>query len=116
MPPRALRVKVLRDYRHESGPPWAVPGLPCLASGLSASGAQVFSPACALGPHFSLGHGFGAATWPMGVWHKPSVGSKLVAHIQCERLRHALLCTRHGGNLLSDRVVLNDRSARYRYT
>jgi hypothetical protein len=138
MPLSVPRVKVLRYYRYEPKPPWAGPGPPrmssrplwagpepprmssrplwaglgppCLAFKPPAGRAQVFRPACALGPHSPLGQGSGAATWPMGTWHKPSTGSKLTARIQTSDC--GVSCCAQGiGRLLSGRAGLIDRSS-----
>ena len=176
--PRDLRMKVLMDYYHVSGPPRVGPRPPCMRSNphvwvlvlhvsrpspmggsLTSSYVvrtpmmaprpprvpyepswrvldlhvcrsnphrwvpdllsyiqtptgmtQVFRPACALGPHSPLGQGSGAATWPMGTWHKPSTGSKLTARIQTSDC--GVSCCAQGiGRLLSGRAGLIDRSS-----
>jgi hypothetical protein len=104
-----------------SGPLWTGPRPPrvptepptCLTSGPLAREAQVFEPTYALGPYSLLGKGSGAATWLVGVWHKPSSRSKLTAHIQWERtMRRGLVCTGMQ-KLLLCYTGPDDRSIRY---
>jgi hypothetical protein len=61
--------------------------------------------------HSPLGWRSGAATWPMGAWHKPSAGSNLSSpHSMRVDEAHIVVLRAWAGFCHAD---LNDRSAHY---
>lgn len=109
VPPRVPRVKVLRNYRHESclhglvlnlhiyrlDPYGWVMDLPVSHPDTWQVGPKSSGQHSPLVPLFAQTR-VQSCHMAHGVRQKPSARSKLVARIQCEQLRRALLRTGHG--------------------
>lgn len=96
VPPRVLGVELLSDYCYESRPTQADPGLPCMSSGPPQASHRSSSQQVLLAPSLCLGRGSKPPQSLSACGTSLRLEVSSLAHIQCWRLRHALLWIGHG--------------------